>query len=104
MLDDGDRQLSMLGGLGILNKDDLPELTEACRKIFHLMRDGEWHTADEIEAVAGQREALRRMRDLRKRGHKIEWMRDGDSRRFLYRMIPRKNVKGLSATEVWRRS
>lgn len=101
MLND-DRQLDLLGGHGILEKADLPSLAEACRKVFDLMKDGRWYTAEQIEEAAGQREGLRRMRELRQRGHEIETRRDGDARRFLYKLTPRK--KRASASEMWRRS
>lgn len=102
MFNDEDRQIGIFGGHGILTKEDLPDLTEASRRIFNLMKDGAWHTAEEIEAVSEQREGLRRMRDLRRRGHEIEVKRDGSTRRFLYRLTPRQ--KKLSASEMWRRS
>lgn len=87
-----DEEIRSLGGRGILKPADLPALTAAERRIFDLMLDHRWHTANEIIGVSGQREGLRRMRQLRRRGWEIErrrntrakWARD-----FEYRLVPR---------------
>lgn len=66
---------------------DYAELTESMQRIFALMSDQEWHTAEEIIAVSGQREGLRRMRDLRHHGYKVECERaNTETREFKYRL------------------
>ena len=52
--------------------DRVPEFAPAVQRIYALMRDGDWHTAHDIRAAAGEdgrpsTEGLRRMRQLRKR-------------------------------------
>lgn len=82
--------LDELGGRGILTEDDLPSLSAATVRIYQLMSGGDWFYADDIERAAGQREGLRRMRDLRKlQGVTIERKRDYASRVFSYRMVRR---------------
>lgn len=87
------RQLSLLGGVGILTLEDLQELTEATERVYQLMKDGRWHTRDEIELAAGTngrpaREGLRRMRELRQ-FCTIEKARQGDARAWWYRLVKR---------------
>ena len=80
-----------------LHGNDLDEFNEAIRRIWSLMRDGEWHYASEIEKVAGvpgrpAREGLRRLRELRpmlgQEGLFIECRRiDAFSRDSVYRVM-----------------
>lgn len=83
------RVIARLGGEGILEHGDLHALTEASRAIERMMLDGYWHTATEIVNISGQREGLRRMRELR-RSYIVERRRgDGtthSSREFEYRL------------------
>ena len=83
------RQIARLGGEGVLEPSDLPALTEAARNVERLMRDGFWHTATEIINIAGQREGLRRMRELR-RDWVVERRRaNREGREFEYRLMRR---------------
>lgn len=66
---------------------DFAGLQSACRRVYDLMRDGEWHTATEVIDAAKQREGLKRMRDLRQIGYTIETDRPGDGREFRYRLV-----------------
>lgn len=66
---------------------DFSGLQAACRRVYDLMRDGEWHTAQAIIDAAKQREGLKRMRDLRQIGYKIETDRPGDGREFRYKLV-----------------
>lgn len=86
-----DQYIASVGGKGILRKEDVPSLNAAERRVLALMRDGQWHTADEIIERAGQREGLRRMRKLRSRGWIIERNRNLIGRDFSYRLL---NPKG----------
>ena len=97
------QELLRLGGVGILNEKDLSELSASTRRVHTLMRDGRWHTADEIEHAAGEngvpaREGLRRMRELRAAGWEIERERCGERREFKYRL--KVKMKGLPS--IWR--
>jgi len=74
-----------LGGKGTLKEGDLNELAKATRRVFTLMSDGRWHTADAIIAASQQREGLRRMRELR-RWFEVERRRVGESRNWHYRL------------------
>jgi len=62
-------------------------LQAACRRVWELMRDGQWHSATEIIDAAKQREGLRRMRDLTQIGYTIEKHRPEGSREWRYRMV-----------------
>jgi hypothetical protein len=80
-----EERIRALGADGILTADDLASLTAAKRAIYELLRDGEWHSADEIRRVAGgQSEGLRRLRELRPYGIVIE--RKAVGRLFYYRI------------------
>ena len=66
---------------------DFCGLQAACRKVYDLMRDGAWHSAQSIIDASGQREGLRRMRDLRQIGYTVDQMRPEGSREWSYRLI-----------------
>ena len=66
---------------------DFSGLQSACKRVYDLMRDGEWHTAQAIIDAAKQREGPKRMRDLRQIGYTIETDRPGDGREFRYRLV-----------------
>ena len=52
---------------------------------YDLMKDGEWHTRQEICSAARAVEGLRRMRELR-RWFEVEKYRPDNSRVFIYRL------------------
>jgi hypothetical protein len=79
--------IKALGGEGILSDGDLVDLGEGVRRAYELMKDGQWHSPEEIERVTGQREGLRRARELR-RWFDLEKKTVG-KRRWLYRLAPR---------------
>lgn len=91
-MNDDNRQLSLLGGPQHLNENDLEDFSASEDRVFELMKDGAWHTPEEIEIAAGTPEqpargGTRRMRELRKKGCRIETMRSREnSRHFLYRI------------------
>lgn len=70
-----------------MTERDFAGLQAACRRVYDLLKDGEWHTAQAIIDAAKQREGLKRMRDLRQIGYTIETDRPGDGREFRYRMV-----------------
>ena len=71
-----------------MTERDFAGLQSACRRVYDLMRDGEWHTAQAIIEASGQREGLRRMREVRDvLKFTIETDRPGDGREFRYRMV-----------------
>ena len=87
------RDISRLGGEGILTPDDIPELKAGTRRVLALMLDGRFHSADEIMGAAGKggvpaMEGLRRMRELRAHGFDVEKERVGN-RRWMYRLKKR---------------
>lgn len=65
---------------------DRKAFNEAQRRVWRLMCDKHWHSATEIIAASGQREGLRRLRELRKAGFNIAVRRVGDARNFEYRL------------------
>jgi hypothetical protein len=78
-----------------LGAKDLAEFRDASRRIWDLIRDGNWHRAEAIELAAGggeirAREGLRRLRELRpivaRRGLSIECRRPGKGRDSEYRV------------------
>jgi hypothetical protein len=80
--------IESLGGVGVLTTQDLKDFNKAQRLILGLMSDGEWHPASKIIEVGGQRESLRRLRDLRSSGYDVRLKRDSESRDFLYQLRP----------------
>ena len=74
-------------GFASMTARDFSGLQSACRRVYDLMRDGEWHTAQAIIDAAKQREGVRRLRDLRQIGYQIETDRPGDGREFRYRLV-----------------
>ena len=74
-------------GFASMTPHDFSGLQAACRRVYDLMRDGEWHTAQAIIDASGQREGLRRMRDLRQIGYAVEQMRPEGSREWSYRLV-----------------
>ena len=81
-------QIKKLGGEGILTRRDIADFKGQRAKVLYLMLDGRWHFADQIIAVSGGREGLRRMRELREiPGATVERKTSpGYSRLFLYRL------------------
>ena len=84
------RDISRLGGEGILTPDDIPELKAGTRRVLAPMLDSRFHSAEEIMAAAGKgdvpaMEGLRRMRELREHGFDVEKERVGN-RRWVYRL------------------
>ena len=41
------------GGEGSITLDEVPELKSGVERVHHLMKDGEWHTAEEVRIAAG---------------------------------------------------
>ena len=74
-------------GFTSMTPHDFSGLQAACRRVYDLMRDGEWHTATEVIDAAKQREGLRRMRDLRQIGYVLEQHRPEGSREWHYRLV-----------------
>jgi hypothetical protein len=70
-----------------MTERDFSGLQSACRRVYDLMKDGQWHSAQAIIDAAKQREGLKRMRDLRQIGYTIETDRPGDGREFRYRLV-----------------
>lgn len=64
---------------------DAAELQTAAGRIYQFMRDGQWHTTQEIAQASGVWSGDRRMRDLRQLGYKFEKRQDG--RTFSFRMV-----------------
>ena len=87
------RDISRLGGEGILTLKDISELKGGTRRVLALMRDGRFHSAQEIMIAAGKgdipaMEGLRRMRELRAHGFDIEKEKMGN-RHWMYRLQKR---------------
>jgi hypothetical protein len=84
-------RINDLGGHGILTPVDLEDLSESTQRVFNLMRDGKWHSADKICLAAGHNgipasEGLRRMRELRAL-YEIDRRKVSDGRLFEYRIV-----------------
>ncbi len=75
-------------GFDSMTVKDWKDLQSACKKVFELMEDGEFHHAAEIIKASNQREGLRRMRELRGIGFTVEEQRvTEDSRNWKYRLV-----------------
>ncbi len=74
-------------GFESMTERDFSGLQRACRLVYDLMKDGEYHTAQSIIDASGQREGLRRMRDLRQIGYVLEQHRPEASREWHYKLV-----------------
>lgn len=78
-----------LGGEGQLGPDDMRALLNNVEKVLKLMKDGLWHTHDEIKAAcAGAADYMRRARQLREIG-KLNRRKVPGSRLFEYQFEPK---------------
>lgn len=68
-----------------MTEADRTDLKKGVKEVLRLMEDRAWHTATDIIRASGQREGLRRLRELRKYSIKIEKRRIGKSREWEYR-------------------
>ena len=80
-------RIKRLGGAGILKESDVPGLDAANFRVGKLMADGGWYDDTRIIEVSGQREGLRRMRELRREGFSVERRRIPNTRQFQYRLV-----------------
>ena len=80
------RRQVTLGAYGALTRDDMRSLDAAQQRVLGLLKDGQWHKASEIIAVARQREGIRRLRELRAKGYDIEPRRHKLTREYEYRL------------------
>lgn len=88
------RRRKRLGGEATLNHADLVDTAHARGRVRELLSDGRWHSATEIIAAAGQREALRRLRELRQPPHNLTVeRRRAEGREWLYRIAPQINER-----------
>lgn len=79
---------------------DWKDLQTACRKVFELMKNGDWHHASAIIKASGQREGLRRMRELRSIGFTVENHRvTPDEREWLYKLVTSPELLEQSKTK-----
>lgn len=74
----------------MINKKDIEEFKTAKRKILKLLSDKRPHRASQIRRLVKQSEALRRLRELRKKGYDIRCHRVGDSRDYFYQLKGKK--------------
>jgi hypothetical protein len=79
------------GAVPTLRPSDMPALEAGSLRALALLRDFQWHAADEIRATAGHpgcpaSEGLRRMRELRK-VYEVEKRRVHDTRLWEYRLV-----------------
>lgn len=80
---------------GLVFATEVKDMKRASARIFMLLSDRQWHSADEIRLAAGKNsipasEGLRRLRDLRKvlkqYDLEIELRRYNNSKMFYYRL------------------
>jgi hypothetical protein len=83
-------QIQMFESNSGITGTDMKELSGGRRRVLNLMRDGQWHTAEEIRRAAQGSEGLRRLRELRdKYNIKKRRMAEG-SRHYQYRLVSEK--------------
>jgi hypothetical protein len=80
------KEIKRLGGVGILNEDDIKDFSKAEKLLIENLEEGVWYPVAHIVQVLGQREALRRLRDLRKKGYVVDKQRISIFREFYYRI------------------
>lgn len=77
--------------LSLITQSDIEDFLSAEKRILDLLKDHNWHSASEIIEVGQQREALRRLRNLRSKGYEIEKTK-AKGREFAYRLIERRQL------------
>lgn len=83
-----ERRIRSLGGTGILRQDDIRDLNAGCRAVLAILADGKPHSGPELQdRLDGQREILRRLRELRA-VYEIRCWR-GKGRAHFYRLVGR---------------
>lgn len=76
-----------LKGFRDATEKDRLELSAGRQRVLNLLKDGLWHTSAEVLRAAQGSEGLRRLRELRACGYKIEKRRTcDDSRTWEYRL------------------
>jgi len=84
--------IDRLGASGVLAPRDLPALQAACRRIERIMAPptgeaaGIWYSGQAVIEMSGQREGIRRLRELR-REWTIERRRLEGRREWQYRLV-----------------
>ena len=100
---DIEKDLKRLGGVGILTDKDLAELSEGVRRVYALMSDMAWHSAEDIRLAAGNgrpaSEGLRRLRELRERVNIVKKRDQG--RNWCYRIEIPKEVSGFVQRDLY---
>lgn len=86
-------EIKRLGGEGILAAQDIEAFSEAEARIINYMGEGIWCSASSIIENSGQREGLRRLRNLRSKGFAVERMRVSAAREFFYRLTREEPAK-----------
>jgi threonyl-tRNA synthetase len=77
-----------IGAKPELTPDALAGLSKATARVYELLKDGHWHSATSIIEASGIREGLRRVRELRQRGMKVDCrLQEGSKREFEYRLL-----------------
>jgi hypothetical protein len=84
------QEIKSLGGdnASALNADDIADFSDAEKRIIKLMDNGQWFTDLQVIHASCQREGLRRLRNLRKKGYTVETRRIFGTapRRYEYRL------------------
>lgn len=88
------RYIKSLGGEGILNENDVPDLKKGRGRVLALMSDFGWHTRAAICTAAKQAEGQRRCRELRK-WFTIRCRRASDDRRVFWYQLAFKDEPPL---------
>lgn len=89
------RTIQSLGGEETLTDKDMLELGAGVRRIYEMMKDGQWYSRDEIDKAAGRhgypaKEGTRRLRELR-RWFTIEKVK-ANNRHWHYRLVVEKGA------------
>lgn len=80
------KSIKSLGGVGILTNEDLGSLKGLTQKVYELMKDGQWHSSEEIRQICPQgSDYMRRLRTLRDH-FTLERKRSEVGRLFFYRI------------------
>lgn len=93
--------LTKHGADEVLLPSEVSELKAGAARVYGLIRDGRWHSANEIRFAAGSNgipasEGTRRLRDLRPvlddMGYEIQKRRVNGSRMFQYRICAKEQA------------
>ena len=81
------RQLSFEETQFVVNQKDYTRWNKQMRAIYDVLKDGHWHSRDELEQASSAKQPTVRISELRKKGYIIDCIRISDEGATLYKIV-----------------